>query len=121
MLAIHEIWGWNAVMDFNCMRGNMRSIVGETVVRMVEHVIRKKLLVIILWASGGARIFEGIASLMQMVKKSLALGRSSNAKFLFISVLINPVMVGLMAGVMASFASLVNIIIPQTAELSRFS
>jgi acetyl-CoA carboxylase carboxyl transferase subunit beta len=87
---------------------------------MVEHVIKKKLLVIILWASGGARIFEGTASLMQMAKKSFALGRSSNAKLLFISVLVNPVMAGLMAGVMASFVSLVNIIIPQPAELSRF-
>jgi acetyl-CoA carboxylase carboxyl transferase subunit beta len=80
----------------------------------------KKLLVIILWASGGARIFEGIVSLMQMAKKSLALGSSSNAKLPFISVLVNPAMVGLMAGVMASFASLVDIMIPEPAELSRF-
>ncbi|MDR3317196.1 MAG: acetyl-CoA carboxylase, carboxyltransferase subunit beta, partial [Puniceicoccales bacterium] len=116
-LAIHGIRVGIAVMDFNFMGGSMGSVVGEKIVRMVEHAIKKKLPIIIISASGGARMFEGIVSLMQMAKTSLALGRLSNARLPFISVLTNPTM----AGVMASFASLGDIIIAEPGALIGFA
>jgi acetyl-CoA carboxylase carboxyl transferase subunit beta len=116
-LSIHGIKTGIAVMDFNFMGGSMGSVVGEKITRTIEGAIKKKLPVVIVSTSGGARMFEGIVSLMQMAKTSLALGKLSKAKLPFISVLTNPTM----AGVMASFASLGDIIMAEPGALIGFA
>ncbi|MDR0590776.1 MAG: acetyl-CoA carboxylase, carboxyltransferase subunit beta [Puniceicoccales bacterium] len=116
-LSIHGVKTGIAVMDFNFMGGSMGSVVGEKITRMIEGAIKKKLPVVIISTSGGARMFEGIISLMQMAKTSLALGKLSRAQLPFISVLTNPTM----AGVMASFASLGDIIIAEPGALIGFA
>jgi acetyl-CoA carboxylase carboxyl transferase subunit beta len=84
---------------------------------MIEGVIKKKLPVVIVSTSGGARMYEGIISLMQMAKTALAFGNLSKAQLPFISVLTNPTM----AGVMASFASLGDVIIAEPGALIGFA
>ncbi|MDR2812994.1 MAG: acetyl-CoA carboxylase, carboxyltransferase subunit beta [Puniceicoccales bacterium] len=116
-IAIHGITSCIGIMDFNFMGGSMGSAVGEKITRIIEYAIKKKLPLIIISASGGARMFEGIVSLMQMAKTSLALAKLSEAKLPFISVLTNPTM----AGVMASFASLGDIIIAEPGALIGFA
>ena len=97
------------VMDSNFMMGSMGSVVGEKIARAIENAIEKRLPVIIYCASGGARMQEGILSLMQMAKTSAALGRLSDAGLLYISVLTDPTT----GGVTASFAMLGDIIISE--------
>lgn len=97
------------VMDSNFMMGSMGSVVGEKITRAVEKAIEKRLPVIIFCASGGARMQEGILSLMQMAKTSAALGRLSDEGLLYISVLTDPTT----GGVTASFAMLGDIIIAE--------
>ncbi|MDR2807085.1 MAG: acetyl-CoA carboxylase, carboxyltransferase subunit beta [Puniceicoccales bacterium] len=116
-LSIHGIKVSIAVMDFNFMGGSMGSVVGEKITRSIEYAIKKKLPLIIISSSGGARMFEGIVSLMQMAKTALALGKLSEERLPFISVLTNPTM----AGVMASFASLGDIIIAEPGALIGFA
>ncbi len=105
------------VLDSNFMMGSMGSVVGEKVTSLVEHATTQKLPLVIFSASGGARMQEGIFSLMQMAKTSAALKRHSNAKLLYISVLTNPTT----GGVAASFASLGDINIAEHGALIGFA
>ena len=87
----------------------MGSVVGEKITRAIERGLEFSLPVIIVSASGGARMYEGILSLMQMAKTSAALARLAEAGIPYFSVLTNPTM----AGVMASYASLGDVLIAE--------
>ena len=106
-----------AVMDFRFLGASMGSAVGEKIARAIERAIEKNIPLVIVSASGGARMYEGILSLMQMAKTSAALARLSKAKLPYVSVLTNPTM----AGVMASFASLGDIILSEPRALVGFA
>jgi acetyl-CoA carboxylase carboxyl transferase subunit beta len=106
-----------AVMDFRFMAASLGSAAGEKLTRAIERGLEKKCPVIIVCASGGARMQEGILSLMQMAKTSQALARLSQAGLPYISILTNPTM----AGVMASFASLGDVIIAEPEALIGFA
>jgi len=106
-----------AVMDFSFNGGSMGSVVGEKITRAIERATSECCPVIVVSASGGARMQEGILSLMQMAKTSAALARQSEAGLPFISVLTNPTM----AGVMASFASLGDVILAEPKALIGFA
>lgn len=105
------------VMDSNFMMGSMGSVVGEKITRAIEMAISKKLSIIIFTASGGARMQEGILSLMQMAKTSAALGKLDDNGLLYISVLTDPTT----GGVTASFAMLGDIIIAEPGALIGFA
>ncbi|WP_192811206.1 acetyl-CoA carboxylase, carboxyltransferase subunit beta [Caloramator australicus] len=106
-----------AVMDSRFLMGSMGSVVGEKITRAVERATEKRLPVIIFTASGGARMQEGIFSLMQMAKTSAALKRHSDLGFLYVSVLTDPTT----GGVTASFAMLGDIIISEPNALIGFA
>ena len=106
-----------AVMDFNFIAATMGSVVGEKITRIIERATKHKWPVIIVSASGGARMYEGMLSLMQMAKTSGALARHAEAKLPYISVLTNPTT----AGVMASYASLGDIIIAEPKCMIGFA
>lgn len=106
-----------AVMDFRFLGGSMGSVVGEKITRAIERGLEQKVPVIIVSASGGARMYEGILSLMQMAKTSAALARLSEAKIPYFSILTNPTM----AGVMASYATLGDVIIAEPKALIGFA
>lgn len=106
-----------AVMDFRFLGASMGSVVGERITRAIEDGIEQERPVIIVSASGGARMYEGILSLMQMAKSSAALARLSEKRLPYISVLTNPTM----AGVMASFASLGDLILAEPGALIGFA
>lgn len=91
-----------AVMDSHFRMGSMGSVVGEKITRAVEKAVEKRVPFLIFTASGGARMQEGVLSLMQMAKTSVALNRLGEAGELFISVMTHPTT----GGVSASFASL---------------
>ncbi len=105
------------VMDSNFMMASMGSVVGEKITRAFEYATRNKLPVIAFTASGGARMQEGIVSLMQMAKTSGAVARHSEAGQLYISVMTDPTT----GGVTASFASLGDIIIAEPKVLIGFA
>ena len=105
------------IMDFSFMGGSMGSVVGERLTRLIEHAIVSRLPVIIVSASGGARMQESIYSLMQMAKTSAALAKLSEAKLPFISVITNPTT----GGVTASFASLGDVILAEPGALFGFT
>ncbi|MFM8683706.1 MAG: acetyl-CoA carboxylase, carboxyltransferase subunit beta [Chthoniobacterales bacterium] len=106
-----------AVMDFNFIAATLGSVVGEKITRIIEHSTKKKKPVIVISASGGARMYEGMLSLMQMAKTSGALARHAEARLPYISVLTNPTT----AGVMASYASLGDIIIAEPKCMIGFA
>ena len=106
-----------AVMDFEFMGGSMGSVVGEKIARAVEAAIKSKCPVIIISTSGGARMQEGIISLMQMGKTSAALARLSENNLPYISVLTDPTT----GGVAASFAMLGDINIAEPKALIGFA
>ena len=106
-----------AIMDSHFMMGSMGSVVGEKITRAVEYATREKLPVIIFTTSGGARMQEGIISLMQMAKVSEALGRHDAAGLLYITVLTDPTT----CGVTASFAMLGDIILSEPKALIGFA
>lgn len=106
-----------AVMDGNFMMGSMGSVVGEKITYSIEQAIENKLPFIIFCVSGGARMQEGIISLMQMAKTSAALARLDEAGLLYISVLTDPTT----GGVTASFASLGDIILAEPNALIGFA
>lgn len=106
-----------AVMDGNFLMGSMGEVVGEKITNLIEQAIIKQLPVIIFCVSGGARMQEGIVSLMQMAKTSAALAKLSEAKLPYISVLTDPTT----GGVTASFASLGDIIIAEPDALIGFA
>ncbi len=105
------------LMDFNFMGGSMGSVVGEKVARSIRKAREEKTPLIIVATSGGARMQEGIISLMQMAKTSAELALLAEAKIPYIVVLTNPTM----AGVMASYASLGDIIISEPKALLGFA
>ncbi|MGL4366661.1 MAG: acetyl-CoA carboxylase, carboxyltransferase subunit beta [Brevinemataceae bacterium] len=106
-----------AAMDFAFMGGSMGSVVGEKITRTIERATKHRTPVIIVSSSGGARMQEGILSLMQMAKTSAALKKHSDAGFLYLSVLTNPTT----GGVTASFAMLGDIIISEPQALIGFA
>ena len=105
------------VMDFSFIGASMGSVVGEKVARLFERATRQRVPVVMFCASGGARMQEGVLSLMQMAKTSAACARLSEAGGLYVSVLTNPTT----AGVLASFASLGDIIIAEPGALIGFT
>ena len=106
-----------AVMDFRFLGGSMGSVVGEKITRTIERGEEFSMPVIIVSASGGARMYEGILSLMQMAKTSAALSKLSDAGVPYFSILTNPTM----AGVMASYATLGDVIIAEPKALIGFA
>ena len=106
-----------AVMDFRFMAASLGSAAGEKITRAIERGVEKSCPVIIISASGGARMQEGILSLMQLAKTSAALAKLSEAGLPYFSILTNPTM----AGVMASFASLGDVIIAEPEALIGFA
>src|SRR3954464_14475781 len=106
-----------AVMDFSFLAATMGSVVGERITRTIEYGTAKKSAVIIVAASGGARMYEGMLSLMQMAKTSGALAHHAAERLPYISILTNPTT----AGVMASFASLGDIIIAEPKSMIGFA
>lgn len=106
-----------AVMDSRFIMGSMGSVVGEKITRAIEYATAHELPIIIFSASGGARMQEGIISLMQMAKTSAALARHDEKGLLYISVLTNPTT----GGVTASFAMLGDIIIAEPNALIGFA
>lgn len=105
------------VLDSRFMMGSLSAAVGEKLTRAIEYAARKKLPLILFSASGGARMQEGILSLMQMAKTSAALAQFSEKGLLFISVLTDPTT----GGVTASFASLGDIILAEPGALIGFA
>jgi len=106
-----------AIMDFAFIGGSMGSVVGEKVARTIERSIDNNIPLVIVSCSGGARMMEGILSLMQMAKTSALLGVLEKKRLPFISVLTNPTT----AGVMASYASLGDLIIAEPKALLGFA
>jgi acetyl-CoA carboxylase carboxyl transferase subunit beta len=106
-----------AVMDFSFLGGTMGSVVGERITRVIEYGTAERFPIIIVSASGGARMYEGMLSLMQMGKTSGALARHAAERLPYISVLTNPTM----AGVMASYASLGDVILAEPRSMIGFA
>jgi acetyl-CoA carboxylase carboxyl transferase subunit beta len=106
-----------AIMDFSFMGGSMGSVVGEKVARAAERSIENKQPFISIASSGGARMQEGIFSLMQMAKASASIGRLKDNGILYISILCDPTF----GGVTASFATLGDIIIAEPKSLIGFA
>lgn len=105
------------VMDFSFLGGSMGSVVGEKLTRMIEAGTDRGLPVVIISTSGGARMYEGMFSLMQMAKTSAALAYHARNKLPYISVLTHPTT----AGVMASYASLGDLIIAEPCAMIGFA
>jgi acetyl-CoA carboxylase carboxyl transferase subunit beta len=105
------------VMDFSFLGGSMGSVVGEKLARLIERGTEKNLPVIIISTSGGARMYEGMFSLMQMAKTSAALAYHAKARLPYISVLTHPTT----AGVMASYASLGDLILAEPGAMIGFA
>lgn len=106
-----------AVLDFSFMGGSMGSIVGERLTRLIELAIEKRLPLVVVSASGGARMQESILSLMQMAKTSAALAKLHENRLPYISILTNPTT----GGVTASFATLGDVIIAEPDALIAFA
>ena len=106
-----------AIMDFRFLGASMGSVVGEKITRAIERATKEKCAVIVFSASGGARMHEGILSLMQMAKTSGALARHSEARLPYISVLTHPTT----GGVTASFATLGDIILAEPKCMIGFA
>jgi len=105
------------VMDFFFMGGSMGSVVGEKVARSIETAMAQRRALVIVSATGGARMQEGILSLMQMAKTSALLAQLQDARLPFISILTDPST----AGVLASFASLGDVILAEPRALVGFA
>nr|UEQ11976.1 acetyl-CoA carboxylase, carboxyl transferase subunit beta [Kumanoa mahlacensis] len=105
------------VMDFRFMGGSMGSVVGEKLTRLIEIATYQKIPAIIICASGGARMQEGLLSLMQMAKVSSALQKHNDSGLLYISILTSPTT----GGVTASFAMLGDLIIAEPHALIAFA
>jgi len=105
------------VMDFSFLGGSMGSVVGEKLTRLVEKATEKELPLIIISTSGGARMYEGMFSLMQMAKTCGALAYHARAKLPYISVLTHPTT----AGVMASYASVGDLILAEPKAMIGFA
>ncbi len=106
-----------ALMNFFFMGGSMGSVVGEKVARAIEDGIAERRAVVVVSATGGARMQEGILSLMQMAKTSVLLARLREQRLPFVSVLTDPST----AGVLASYASLGDVIVAEPRALVGFA
>ncbi len=106
-----------AVMDFRFIGASMGSVVGEKIARLFEQATAARLPVIIVTASGGARMQEGMFSLMQMAKTAAAAKRHSDAGLAYVSVLTNPTY----GGVTASFAVLADVLIAEPGAMIGFA
>jgi acetyl-CoA carboxylase carboxyl transferase subunit beta len=106
-----------AVMEFNFMGGSMGSVLGEKIARVVERSTKEKMPVIIVSASGGARMYEGLLSLMQMAKTCGALALHAKARLPFFSILADPTT----GGVSASFATVGDINIAEPRAMVGFA
>lgn len=105
------------VMDFGFLGGSMGSVVGEKLTRLVETATAKGLPAIIISSSGGARMYEGMCSLMQMAKTCAALAYHAKSRLPYISVLTNPTT----AGVMASYATVGDLIVAEPGAMIGFA
>ena len=105
------------VMDFDFLGGSMGSVVGEKLTRLIEAATEKGLPLIIVSTSGGARMYEGMFSLMQMAKTCGALAYHAKQRLPYVSVLTNPTY----AGVMASFASVGDLILAEPGAMIGFA
>lgn len=105
------------VMDFGFLGGSMGSVVGEKLTRLIETGTERGLPVIVISTSGGARMYEGMFSLMQMAKTCGALAYHARRKLPYISILVNPCY----AGVMASYASVGDLILAEPKALIGFA
>ena len=115
--SIHDRRCVVCVLDSRFLMGSMSTAVGEKITLAIEYALRRRLPLIIFSASGGARMQEGILSLMQMAKTSAALKRFSDRGLLYISVLTDPTT----GGVTASFASLGDVILAEPGALIGFA
>lgn len=118
--GIGRIGPWRTalgVMDFNFLGGSMGAVVGEKLTRLIEAATDRSLPVVIISTSGGARMYEGMFSLMQMAKTAAALAYHANHRLPYISVLTHPTT----AGVMASYASLGDLIIAEPGAMIGFA
>ena len=106
-----------AVMDFNFIAATMGSVVGEKLTRIIERGTRERLPVIIVSASGGARMYEGVLSLLQMAKTCGALALHAQARLPYVSVLTNPTT----GGVSASFATVGDVILAEPKAMIGFA
>ncbi|MFL5991851.1 MAG: acetyl-CoA carboxylase, carboxyltransferase subunit beta [Rubrobacteraceae bacterium] len=106
-----------AVMDFRFIGGSMGSVVGERVARTIEHASVEGLPLVVVSASGGARMFEGVYSLMQLAKTSVALSRYMDGSLPYVSVLTDPTF----GGVTASFATAADVIIAEPGARIGFA
>ncbi len=106
-----------AIMDSNFIMASMGTVVGEKITRLFEHAIKHHLPVVVFTASGGARMQEGIMSLMQMAKISAAVKRHSNAGLFYLTILTDPTT----GGVTASFAMEGDIILAEPQTLVGFA
>jgi acetyl-CoA carboxylase carboxyl transferase subunit beta len=105
------------VMDFGFLGGSMGSVVGEKLTRLIERATEMGLPLIIISTSGGARMYEGMFSLMQMAKTSAALAYHAQHRLPYLSVLTHPTT----AGVMASYASLGDLILAEPGAMVGFA
>ncbi len=105
------------VMDFGFLGGSMGSVVGEKLTRLIERATEKGLPLIIISTSGGARMYEGMFSLMQMAKTSAALAYHAKARLPYFSILTHPTT----AGVMASYATLGDLILAEPGAMIGFA
>ncbi len=105
------------IMDFFFMGGSMGSVVGEKVARSIERAVEERRALVIVSATGGARMQEGILSLMQMAKTSALLARLQDAQLPYVSILTDPST----AGVLASYASLGDVIVAEPGALVGFA
>ena len=106
-----------AAMDFGFIGGSMGSVVGERVARTMEFAYSEELPLVIVSASGGARMFEGVYSLMQMAKTSVALSRYMQGSWPYISILTDPTF----GGVTASFATAADVILAEPGARIGFA
>jgi acetyl-CoA carboxylase carboxyl transferase subunit beta len=106
-----------AVLDFRFIGGSMGSVVGERVARTIECAGSEELPLVIVSASGGARMFEGVYSLMQLAKTSVALSRYVEGSWPYVSILTDPTF----GGVTASFATAADVVVAETGARIGFS
>ena len=106
-----------AVMDFEYMGGSMGSVVGEKITAMMEEALKRKIPMVVITASGGARMQESVLSLMQMAKTSCAVAKLNEAGILYITILTDPTY----GGVTASFGTLGDIIIAEQGARVGFA
>ena len=114
---INGNWVVLCIFDFSFMGGSMGSVVGEKLCRAIDRALERKRPVILVTASGGARMQEGILSLMQMAKTSTSVAKLGEAKLPFISILADPTF----GGVTASVAMLGDVIIAEPKALIGFA